>query len=139
MTDQIPDTCTFDGCRWEIVSCEGNHCECMPTNDELGIKTVAPHTANWAGRINHFLVLGHQLYLAKIEVTLDTEQDTKPLERFRREVVTRYEPMQCFDAEGEQEVINEYRSDYIFFDDVAIPFTGSAKRGQSIKRKIENN
>ena len=125
MTQQIPDTCTFDGRRWEITDWDGNYEECIPSNEAFGIETTSPHTANWSGRIDHFLVFKDQLYLAKMEVTLPEDFDPKRLKRYRREVVTRYEPMVCFDSKGERETIREDRLNILFFDDMAIPFTGT--------------
>jgi len=124
MTRQIPDTCIFDGRRWEILHWEGNH-SCVPCNEELGLQTVSTSTANWSGRIDHFLVWGGRLYLARIEVNLASELPAGLLEKVRREVVIRYEPMERWDAEGERIVIHEHRHEFLLFEDLLIPFTGS--------------
>ena len=124
MTYQIPDTCVFDGRRWEVLHWDGDR-SCVPCNQELSIQTVSTSTANWSGRIDHFLVWGCHLYLARIQVELAGEPESTFLEKIRREVVLRYEPMQYFDANGERTVIREYRHEYLIFDDLKIPFTGS--------------
>ncbi len=69
MTEQVEVTCTFEGKKWNIESWEGP-CDCIPSNESLGFATVSPSTANWAGRVDHFLVFKGQLFLFKIEVTL---------------------------------------------------------------------
>ena len=72
MTVQRSDTCMCEGRKWIIESWDGN-LAAIPSNEELGIHTVAQSSANWGGRIDHFLVHREKLYLLKIEVSLDPE------------------------------------------------------------------
>jgi hypothetical protein len=123
MTDQISDTCTFDERTWAVESWDGN-IDAIPSNEELGIETISPHTANWSGRIDHYLVVGGVLYLFKIEVTLtEAAKNTVP-EGARREVAVRYEPWETTDKDGTRREIREWRFEYFIFDDLVIPFTG---------------
>src|SRR5512139_3981550 len=123
MTTQIPDSCTYDGRKWLVGEWEGD-LSIIPTNEQLGIKTVSPHTANWSGRIDHFMVYKDRLFLLRIEVNLsDDSRDFLP-EGARREVVIRYEPWVVNDRYGERNEIRENRIEYFVFSDLAIPFTG---------------
>ena len=123
MTLQIPDTCTFEGRRWAIEHWDGNHTR-VPVNEDLGIRTVSPHTANGSGRIDHFVIWNQQLYLFKVEVNLEDLYQVQLSERVRREVLVRYEPLNYFDRDGERTAIREYRFEFLIFDDLAIPFSG---------------
>ena len=67
MTTQVPDTCMFDGRKWAVEKWDGNY-SAIPTNEGLGIETTAESSANWSGRIDHFIVHRDKLYLLKIEV-----------------------------------------------------------------------
>lgn len=124
MTDQIPDICTFEGRKWSIDRWKGNH-SCVPSNEELRIRTASPHTANWSGRIDHFLVWNKQLYLLKVQANLKKDMGIAISDQIRREVLVRYEPMQHFDDAGERTEVREYRFEYLLFDDLSIPFTGA--------------
>ena len=123
MTTQIPDTCIYDGRKWAVESWSGNT-DCIPSNESLSIDTISSHTANWGGRIDHFIVYKNRLYLFKIEVNLtDSCRELLPIHS-RREVLTRYEPMWLTDSNGSRTVVREYRFEYLMYDDLFIPFTG---------------
>ena len=124
MSEQIPDTCTFDDRKWIIEQCHGD-LACVPSNEEIGIETISPHTGNWSGRIDHFLVFNGQLFLFKIEVNLaDSCRGILP-KKVRREVLLRYEPWDIFDKDGERSEIRECREEFLIFDDVTVAFTGT--------------
>lgn len=121
MTTQFPDTCVFEGQKWAVEQWLGET-DCVPDNELLGIETVSPSTANWSGRIDHFMVYQGQLYLFKLEVNLaESCQDALP-EGARRETLLRYEPWG--DLDGTNVQMREFRFDYLVFDNLPIPFTG---------------
>ena len=123
MTAQIPDTIKIDGRVWFINSFDADQ-DLIPSNEELGIETVMQHTANWSGRINHYLVYRDKLYLFKLEVNMDkSHQDIVP-EGARREVVIRYVPYSR-DFEGKDKFIREEKTEYLIFDNLSIPYTGA--------------
>lgn len=123
MTTQVPDTCMFDGRRWAIEQWKGDY-SMIPSNEDLGIRTVTESTANWGGRIDHFMVYRGKLYLLKIEVNLDEDHRYKLPEKAQREVLCRYEKIVSFDKDGERETIGEHRFEYLVFHDLFIPYTG---------------
>ena len=123
MTAQVPDTCMFDGRRWAIEWWEGD-CSAIPSNEVLGIRTVTESTANWSGRIDHFMVCRGKLYLLKIEVNLAEDRRDQLPEKAQREVLSRYEKMWSFDKDGERTTIREHRFEYLVFHDLFIPYTG---------------
>lgn len=124
MSEQVPDTCTLDDRKWIIEQWHGD-LGCIPSNEELGIETVSPHTGNWSGRIDHFLVFKGQLFLFKIEAHLaDSCQGIRP-KGARREVLLRYEPWDIFDKDGERSEIRECREEFLIFDDLTVSFTGT--------------
>ena len=86
MTTQVPDTCMFDGRRWAIERWDGDY-STVPSNEDFGIRTVSPSTANWSGRIDHFTVSRGKLYLIKIEVSLAEGTGDKLPEKAQREVL----------------------------------------------------
>lgn len=124
MTTQFPNSCTFDGRKWEIEDWDGPT-DCIPTNDQLGFQTVSTSTANWSGRIDHFLVHHGQLYLFKVEVNLAPENKGILPFGSRREIVLRYEQMEVHGDKGMRLVENEVRYECLIFDDLIIPFTGA--------------
>jgi hypothetical protein len=124
MTTQWPDSCTFDGRKWAIEHWNGPT-GCVPTNEQLGFRTVSPSTANWSGRIDHFLVHRGQLYLFKVEVTLAPEDKGVLPFGSRREIVLCYEQLEVHDNRGMRMEERERRYEYLVFDDLIIPFTGS--------------
>jgi hypothetical protein len=125
MTTQWPDSCTFEGRRWVIEQWEGAR-SCIPTNEQLDIKTETRSTANWSGRIDHFLIHHDVLHLFKIEVTRPAEEEGKCPIGARREIVLRYEPIEVFDFhQNESQVeVREQKTEYLVFDKLVIPFTG---------------
>ncbi len=123
MTAQVPDSLTIDGRRWAIEDWIGDR-ECVPTNEDLGIETVAASTSNWSGRVDHFSVLRGRLYLFQVEVSLAPGFDRARLAGRRREVLCRYEPMTRFDETGRHSFTQEWRSEYLVLDDCRIEFTG---------------
>lgn len=126
MTIQWPDSCTLDGRKWVIEDWDGPR-EGIPTNEQLGFRTVSASTANWAGRIDHFLVHRDLLYLFKVEVTLHPEDaDLLPFGA-RREVVTRHERYEVHDGNGMHLEDRPRRSEYLVFDDLIVRFTGRLK------------
>ncbi len=123
MTEQIQDTCTFDGKQWTIESWDGTY-DCIPSSKSLGFKTVSPSTANWAGRVDHFLVFKGQLFLFKIEVTLSPEdKDITPVGA-RRETRLFHEPWTVCDAKGERDIVKIHEYQYFIYDDLKMDFTG---------------
>ena len=125
MTTQWPDSCTFEGRKWEIEDWDGAT-DCIPTNGQLGFKTVSTCTANWSGRIDHFLVHRGQLYLFKVEVTLAPENKGVLPFGSRREIVLRYQQVWATHGDkGMHFVENEIRYEYLVFDDLLIPFSGA--------------
>lgn len=123
MTAQIPDTCILYGRIWDIVDMEGN-VEVIPTNQILGISTVTESTANWSGRIDHYLIFHDCLYLHKIHVNMPNEFKDLIPRRARREVITRTERMMLTDDKGTREIFQDYRITNVIFDDLLVHFTG---------------
>lgn len=123
MTAQLPDSCTFDGRKWVIEHWDGPE-TCVPTNELLGVNTVSPSTANWSGRIDHFLVHHGRLYLFKIEVTLAPGSEDILPQGARRETVVRHEQLTVCDKQGTRQEVRPRRSDYFVYDNLFIPFTG---------------
>ena len=74
MTRQVPDSCTFDGRKLAIDGWSGTH-EVVPTDADFNIETVSTSTANWSGRIDHFMVSEGRLCLFKGEVSLPADFD----------------------------------------------------------------
>jgi hypothetical protein len=128
MTEQFLDSCIFEGRKLTVEHWAGDT-SCIPTNEQLGLRTVSPHTANWSGRIDHFMIHYDQLRLFKIEATLSPEDRDIHTKASRREITFRYEPMEVTDALGTRDEIKEYRFDYFIFDHLIIPFTGSLRLG----------
>ena len=122
MTTQIPDTCTWQGKKWSIKYWDGNRSS-IPSNDELEINTVVESSANWSGRIDHFLIHKKKLYLLKVEVNLDDKDELNQPKNAMREVVIRYEN-RWSDIEGTKRIIKEHRFEYLVFHDLFIPYTG---------------
>jgi hypothetical protein len=122
MTAQIPDTCTWQGKKWSIKSWDGNRSS-IPSNDELEINTDVESSANWSGRIDHFLVYKKKLYLLKIEVNCNDKVELIQPKNAMREVVIRYEN-RWSDIEGTKRVVKEHRFEYLVFHDLFIPYTG---------------
>lgn len=124
MTEQIPDRCHFDGREWSIEEWEGNRWV-IPTREQLGLKTSVRSTANWDGRIDHFLVYRDDLYLLKIEVDLSADaQDDLPLGQ-RKETLLRYEPIYVHDDRGERDEHQLHRTDTLIYDNLMIPYLGT--------------
>ena len=123
MTEQNPDSCTFDGRRWCIDEWDGPS-DCIPSNEMLRLRTVSPNTANWRGRIDHFLVHRDALYLFKIEATLSLVDMPHLPEGGRREVVKRHVPFELTDADGTRKETRIERYDFFIFDNLVIPFSG---------------
>lgn len=123
MTTQDPDSCTIDGRKWVIEDWNGPR-DCVPTNEQLGVRTISPSTANWSGRIDHFLVHRRQLYLFKTEVTLAPENKGVLPFGSRREVVLRYDQVEAHDRRGMHMAERKRRYEYLVFDDLLIPFSG---------------
>lgn len=113
----------LDGRRWAIERWSGDF-SAIPSNEDLGIETVSTSTANWSGRIDHFMVFRGRLYLIKIEVNLAEDSRDRLPEKAQREVLCRYEKMWSFDKDGERATIREHRFEYLVFHDLFIPFTG---------------
>ena len=124
MTEQVTDTCTINGRLWSLDDWEGDF-DVIPTNQQLGFDTVSRSTANWAGRIDHFLVFKNQLYLFKVEVELaDKDKNLIPFGA-RREIRKIYEPVEVHDNDGVHYRENVYVQHYFIYDDLKIKFTGS--------------
>ena len=124
MTEQTPDTCVLNGRLWDIVDFQGN-VEVIPTNDILGISTATESSANWSGRIDHYLIFHDSLYLFKIRVFMpDNSKDHIP-RKARREVITRTERLMRTDDKGIRRVFQDYRVTNLIFDDLLVYFTGT--------------
>ena len=123
---QIPDSCTFNGRRWAIDDWQGDH-GCVPSNEDLGIETASPATNNWAGRVDHFVVVLGRLYLFKVAVNLAPDFDRARLGGRRREVLVRYEPMERFDNTGRHAILKEWRFESLVLDECRIRFTGTLR------------
>lgn len=124
MTDQVPNTCVFQGRRWDILDFDGNT-EVIPTNKILGIYTVMESTANWAGRIDHFMIYYGKLYLFKVEVCLSNHiQNLSIPKNARREIITRTERVIKVDSRGEREALQDYKITNLIFDDEIVKFNG---------------
>jgi hypothetical protein len=123
MTAQVPDKCTYDGRKWAIISWNGNY-STIPTNELLGIRTNSTSTANWSGRIDHFMVSRNRLYLLKIEVNLSDDSRLVLPKGAQREVLCRYENMLVWDEHGSREEVKEHRFEYLVFHDLPVPYTG---------------
>jgi hypothetical protein len=126
MTRQVPDSCTIDGRSWAIDDWSGKH-DCVPSNADLDIETVTPATCNWAGRVDHFMVLENRLYLFKVEVSLPSDFDRQRIFGRRREVVCRYEPMTRVDKTGQHGFIQEWRTEYLVLDGCRVDLTGTLR------------
>jgi len=123
VTQQIPDTCLFEGRRFVVTGMEGNS-GVVPSNSALGIETVMESTANWSGRLNHFVVHQGRLFLFKIEVNLaEGSRDVLP-PGARREIVLRYEPSEVYDSRGSHKEIRESRVENLVFDNLPLAFDG---------------
>ena len=122
MTKQWTDTCMWGGQKWAIESWDGNRAA-IPSNAQLGINTKSESSANWSGRIDHFVVHREKLYLLKIEVNLDPKVQFIQPERAMREVIVRYENRWA-DVEGTKRIVREHRFEYLVFHDLFIPYTG---------------
>lgn len=120
MTMQTPDVIQFDGREYVILSWKGDT-DCIPNNEDLGFDTSMQSTANWSGRIDHYGVWSGELYLFKIDVTLEDPDNTPTPAEARREVLFRYEPLT--DAEG-RSIVREFRHDFFVYEDLKLPFTG---------------
>ena len=123
MTEQVPDSCIFDGRKWSIEHWNGPT-DCIPSNESLHIRTESPHTANWRGRIDHFLIHRCTLHLFKMEVTLPLSERPKIPPGARREVVKRHVPFELHSAEGRTDELRIERYDFFIFDNLTIPFSG---------------
>ena len=124
MTEQFPDSCTFEGRKWVIEQWNGDT-QGIPTNEQLGIRTESPSTANWLGRIDHYLVHQRLLYLFKMEVSLPVDDRDQLPYGAMREVVSRYEPIEVTDSKGTRIEIRDQRIEYFIFHDIVVPFTGN--------------
>lgn len=121
MTAQVPDTLQFEGRNYVILGWQGD-ADCIPTSESLGFHTATQSTANWSGRVDHYGVWGNELYLFKVEATLEAPSDTPTPPNARREVLLRYE--QFYDFEGRPTELREYRHDFFIYEDLKLPFTG---------------
>lgn len=122
MTAQVPDTLHFQGREYSVLQWQGST-DCIPASEALGFTTVSPSTANWSGRIDHYGVWGDELYLFKVEASLENPADTPTPPHARREVLLRYE--QLVDFEGRPTTQREYRYDFFVYENLKLPFTGS--------------
>lgn len=124
MTTQIPDSLTLDGRKWEI-ECWDKSIGCIPSNQSLGFETISPGTNNWAGRIDHFLVLHDKLMLFKVEVTLHPENKGVLPFGARREIVVRYEQLTHWGKDGMKMIERPREYEYLVYEDLVIPYTGT--------------
>jgi hypothetical protein len=124
MTDQIPDLMTYDGRQWLIVGWR-HAAPRLPTNAELGIRTISRSTANWSGRIDVFQVFRSRLYLHKVEAEIPEEDRCLVPRGARKEIRIVYEPVRHCGPDGVRTILQESRSDLFVYDDMLIHFTGS--------------
>ena len=122
MTLQIVDTCIFQGRKWGIKSWDGNRAA-IPSNEQLDIETKGENSANWSGRIDHFIVYRNKLYLLKIEINPEETSQFKQPNNAMREVVIRYEN-RWSGTNGKERVVREHRFEYLVFHDLFVSFTG---------------
>lgn len=122
MTYQIPDSLKINGREYTILAWDSDR-GCIPTNEELGIRTVSHSTANHSGRIDHFGVWGDQLYLFKIDATLEDPTNTPLPKDARKEILFRYE--QFHTTESPEPIWREYRHDFFCYEDLIIDYTGA--------------
>jgi len=123
MTEQIRDTCSFNGKQWNIESWNGAD-DCIPSSKSLGFTTVPSTTADWEGRVDHFLVFKGQLFLFKIEVNLSPENKDITPAGARRETRLIHEPLTIFDKKGERNSVRIHEYQYFIFDNLKMSFTG---------------
>ncbi|MBP9947829.1 MAG: hypothetical protein KBH14_15590 [Vicinamibacteria bacterium] len=123
MTNQIPDTCVFEGRRFVVTGMEGNW-GVVPSNQAFGIETVTESTANWSGRINHFVVHQGRLFLFKVEVNLAEGSRNVLPPGARREIVYRYELTEVYESGTSRKEIQESRVENLVFDNLPLAFDG---------------
>lgn len=123
MTAQVSGTCAFDGRKWAVERWDGDY-SVVPTSKSLGIRTQSVSTANWSGRIDHFIVSRSKLYLLKIEVNFSQDYILELPDGAEREVLCRYETIRVCDTNGERTEIREHRFEYLVFHDLPVPYTG---------------
>lgn len=123
MTDQVPDRFMFDGRLWSVIAWLEAEPP-VPTNEQLGIRTVSRSTANWSGRIDVFQVFRDRLYLFKVEAELPEEDESLVPFGARKEVRLIYEPLESHGPDGLKMIHREHRHTFFIFDDLEIPYTG---------------
>jgi len=127
MTEQLQDSCDFDGRRWAIEQWHGA-IDCIPSNDQLNLRTIWPATNNWRGRVDHYLIHRRHLHLFKIEVSLNPKRrPSAPYGVSRREINYRFEPIEVHDERGTRAEIRRWRYDIYVYDDLVVPFTGKMR------------
>jgi len=123
LTSQIKDTCILNGRLWDIIDKIGN-IDIIPTNQILGIYTITESTANWSGRIDHYIIIHNYLYLFKISVTMINELSHLIPKGTRREIITRTERIMRTDRKGTRVVFQDDMITNLIFDDIFVHFTG---------------
>lgn len=125
MTTQNPDTCFYDGRRWVIEDYDGLE-NIVPKSEELGFKTISRSTANWSGRIDHFIVHNRFLYLHKIEVNLHPDFINYVPKNAGKEIVWRYEPATRCDSNGCHQTWFKHKFAFFVFGggDLKLEYTG---------------
>lgn len=143
MTEQIPDTCRIDGKMWLIESWKGAHWV-IPTTEQIwditgnNFDLQSNSSANWSGRIDHYVIENGTLYLFKVEVnlaeTIETlefeivdadshlklEPDPRLPSGYRIEEITLFQPMQKDDKSSYWAT----KINRILFEDLMIPYSG---------------
>lgn len=134
MTEQIPDTCMFERRLWDIEELDGN-VQVIPSNSVLGISTTTQSTANWSGRIDHFLVHHNLLYLFKVSVHLSKGWAHHVPRGVRREIIIRTERTEWHDVVGTRTRFVHNKLVNFIFDDLLVHFTGTMRLvGPSIQQ-----
>lgn len=125
MTEQVPDAITVDGRQWIVTDGGDNLREFPPSDKELGIRPISTSTANWRGRIDHYIVFCERLFLHKVEVNqmVDAWKYLPP--GARREERTIFTQWERHDREGMRIVERPERSYFYVYDDLLIPFSGT--------------
>jgi len=134
MTIQAADSCTVDGRNWLVMDWAGDRA-CVPGNASMGFDTVAPHTGNWSGRIDHFYMVDCRLMLFKMEVSLAPEYAGFVPPGARREVVLRGDWREAYSGDHQYREFIERRTEYFVFDDLQVAFTGRLHLGHPDRDK----
>ena len=125
MTEQVPDTITVDGRLWMITDQDDSLRSIVPSDKELGIRPISTSTANWRGRVDHYIVFCERLFLHKVEVDKMVDQWKYLPPGARREERTIFPQWESHDGDGMRIVERSERSFFYVYDDLLMPFSGA--------------